>query len=123
MHRDIDFEAITDTISQVVIVLDPELTIVWANKSAAEAAGTDPVGHKCYRIYQGRNSPCEGCHTLKTFGTGEMVPNTSTVTYADGTRRRFDGFTLPVARDEQGRVSLVAETAGEVSGRAAGAEE
>lgn len=114
MVQDIDFEAIVANIAQVVIVLDPDLTIVWANRNAAEAAGQDPEGKKCYRLYQGRDSPCRGCHTLETFRTGEMIPNKSTVTYEDGSRRRFDGFTIPVKRDDQGRVSLVAEVAGEV---------
>jgi PAS domain-containing protein len=114
MHQDIDFEAIVANIAQVVIVLDPDLTIVWANRKAAEAADRDPKGQKCYQLYQGRDTPCEGCHTLKTFRTGEMVSNQSTVTYENGTRRQFDGFTIPVGRDDQDKVSLVAEVAGEV---------
>ncbi|MEF8889645.1 MAG: hypothetical protein V5A14_06350 [Desulfohalobiaceae bacterium] len=114
MQQNIDFEAIVANIAQVVIVLDQNLTIVWANRKAAEAAGGDPAGQKCFWLYQGRDSPCEGCHTLRTFRTGEMVPNQSTVTYEDETRRRFDGFTIPAGRDEQGKVSLVAEIAGEV---------
>jgi PAS domain-containing protein len=114
MHQDIDFETIVAHIAQVVIVLDPNLTIVWANRNAAEAAGRDPTGLKCYRIYQGRETPCDRCHTLKTFRSGEMIPNQSTVTFEDGSQRRFDGFTIVVGRDEQGEVSLVAEIAGEV---------
>ncbi len=115
MHSPINFEPVLANISQVVIVLDPELNIVWANKKATEAAGEkDPVGQKCHEIYQGRESPCPGCHTLKTFETGEMIPNQSTVTYEDGSCRYFDGFTVVVGRDDQKEVSLVAEVAGEV---------
>ena len=69
----------------------------------------------------GRNGV--GKTTLMKTVIGLLTPDEGTVTYEDGSRRWFDGFTLPVARDDQGRISLVAETAGEVSGRAGGAKE
>ena len=114
MRGKIDFEGIVKEISQVVIVLDSELNIVWANKKALEAAGTDPVGHKCHKLYMGNDKPCNGCHTLETFKTGETIPNKSTVKYQDGSERYFDGFTIVVHRDEQGKITLVGEIAGEV---------
>jgi PAS domain-containing protein len=114
MQEKIDFESIVREISQVVIVLDPELNIVWANKKAAEAAGTEPVGHKCHKLFMGNNKPCNGCHTLETFKTGETIPNKSTVKYEDGSEKYFDGFTIVVGRDEQGKITLVGEIAGEV---------
>ena len=114
MSAKIDFERIVKEISQVVIVLDPELNIVWANKKAAEVAGTDPVGRKCHRLYMDKDKPCDGCHTLETFKTGETIPNKSTVKYEDGRERYFYGFTTVVGRDEQGNITLVGEIAGEV---------
>ncbi|WP_462324018.1 PAS domain-containing protein [Desulfoplanes sp.] len=114
MREKIDFERIVWNISQVVIVLDRDLNIVWANKKAADVAGTDPVGHKCHRLYMDNDSPCEGCHTLETFETGRSIPNTSTVAYGDGSERYFDGFTTVVCQDAQGNTALVGEIAGEV---------
>ena len=110
----IDFEIIAENIPQVVIVLDRQLQIVWANKKAAEVAGQDPVGGTCYRLYQGRETPCQGCHTLQTFETGATIPNQSTVRYEDGSCRHFDGFTAVVGREADGTISLVAEVAGEL---------
>ena len=115
MQTRIDFEPVAENISQVVIVLDRDLHILWANAKATDAAGgKDPVGQKCYRVYQGRESPCPGCHTLATFESGQMIPNQSTVTYDNGSRRHFDGFTVVVGCDSQGKANLVAEVAGEV---------
>ncbi|ACV69138.1 PAS domain-containing protein [Desulfohalobium retbaense] len=114
MDTAIDFETIVQKVAQVAIVLDAELTIVWANAKAAEVAGCDPVGQKCYAVYQDRQTPCEGCHTLETFATGKSIPNTSTVTEADGSQRFFDGFTTVVGRDADGTIRYVAEVAGEV---------
>lgn len=114
MTTEIDFEAIVQGIAQVVIVVDEDLRIVWANRQAEQVAGGDPVGRHCYAVYQGRQTPCQGCHTLKTFASGQSIPNTSTVTDETGGKRFFDGFTLVVQRDGQGRPLLVAEVAGEL---------
>ena len=114
MDKKIEFEAIVREISQVVIILDRELNIVWANKKAAEVAGVNPVGHKCYKLYMDNDGPCEGCHTLETFNTGKTIPNKSTVRYEDGSKRHFDGFTTVVGWNEGGGITLVAEIAGEV---------
>ena len=115
MQTKIDFEPVVANVSQVVIVLDRDLHIVWANAKAVDVAGgKDPVGQKCHKIYQGRESPCPGCHTLETFETGEKIPNQSAVAYEDGSCRYFDGFTVVVGRDDHGEVSMVAEVAGEV---------
>ncbi|MGM0646290.1 MAG: PAS domain-containing protein [Thermodesulfobacteriota bacterium] len=118
MKARIDFEPIVQQIAQVVIIVDHDLRIVWANAQAVEVAGGDPVGRHCYAVYQGRQTPCEGCHTLQTFETGQSVPNTSTVTDEYGQSRFFDGFTTVVGWDDQGRPALVAEVAGEVGGTA-----
>lgn len=114
MSEPMDFEKIVQEISQVVIILDRDLNIVWANKKAAEVAGTDPMGHKCHKLYMDNESPCTGCHTLETFRTGRTIPNQSTVRYEDGSERHFDGFTTVVGRDGKNEVTLVAEIAGEV---------
>ncbi|MFP4657980.1 MAG: hypothetical protein ACLFMP_04755 [Desulfonatronovibrionaceae bacterium] len=114
MPEKIDFEKIVQEIFQVIIVLDRELNIVWANKKAAEVAGIEPKGHKCHKLYMNKNKPCEGCHTLQTFKTGKTIPNKSTVRYEDGSERHFDGFTAVVGWDSQGEIVLVAEVAGEV---------
>lgn len=41
----------------------------------------DFCGEVYDKIYQGRESPCPGCHTLETFENGEKILNQSKVTY------------------------------------------
>jgi PAS domain S-box-containing protein len=55
--------------------VDKDLKILWANKTAAKELGTAPeelIGRTCYEFYVGRDTPCEGCPTLKANETGKI---------------------------------------------------
>lgn len=110
----IDFEKITDILPEVIIVLDKDLNIVWANKKAEETALEPPLNKKCYKVYMKRNTPCENCHTLKTFATSENIFNLSQVDYPDGSSKKFEGYTAVAAVDENNRPVFVAEIAREI---------
>ena len=113
LETKIDFEKITKILPEVIIVLDKELNIVWANKKAEEVALEPPLGKKCYKVYMERETPCENCHTLKTFETGENIFNESQVNYPDGSSKKFEGYTAVASSDEDGNPLLVAEIARE----------
>lgn len=114
MNKKIDFEKITEILPEVIIVLDKKLNIVWANKKAEEAALEPPLNRKCYKVYMKRNSPCENCHTLKTFENGKNIFNLSEVNYEDGSVKKFEGYTAVAAYDDDEKPLLVAEIAREV---------
>jgi signal transduction histidine kinase len=53
--------------------VDKDMKIIWANKAAIEASGIsseDLVGKTCYQLFVSRDTPCEGCPTLKSRKTG-----------------------------------------------------
>ncbi|MDY0131756.1 MAG: hypothetical protein RBR53_03720 [Desulforegulaceae bacterium] len=110
----IDFEKITEILPEVIIVLDKELNIVWANKKAIEAALEPPLNKKCHKVYMKRDTPCENCHTLKTFETGENIFNLSQVDYPEGFSKKFEGYTAVAAIDKNNKPLLVAEIAREI---------
>jgi len=120
---EINFEKITDIMPEVIIVLDEDLNIVWANKKAVEAALSPPLNQKCYKVYMDSNKPCENCHTLKTFDSGKNIFNVSEVSYPDGSVKKFEGYTAVAAVDQNGNPALVAEIARHVSKRAGRSKE
>ena len=65
--------AVFDSIQDGLSVLDPELNIIRVNRwhESMYASKMPLVGNKCYFVYQGRDSPCPWCPTLKTLETGE----------------------------------------------------
>ena len=59
----------------MIMQYDTDLRIVWANKTAASIvnkAAHDIVGHRCYKIFQDRDTPCPGCPCVKALETGNV---------------------------------------------------
>lgn len=66
-----------DAVDELMVTLDLDLRIQWANRAAGDSINEDPgnlMGRPCYRVWFGRESPCEGCSaqaTLRTEQSGE----------------------------------------------------
>jgi two-component system, cell cycle sensor histidine kinase and response regulator CckA len=72
-----EWEEIYQAIGHPALILDPEYTILSANKAAAKALGSSPEelqGKKCYSCFHRSGAPAEGCpmsrllesHSLET---------------------------------------------------------
>ncbi len=54
--------SIFNSIEEIIYVSDPyTYEVLYANSFLVKKIGEDPVGKKCYEIFQGRNSPCPFC--------------------------------------------------------------
>jgi PAS domain S-box-containing protein/putative nucleotidyltransferase with HDIG domain len=65
---------ILDSITEHVAYCDTNMSILWANRSVAEAFGVSPeqlIGRHCYDVGFNRKSPCEGCPIIETIKTGQ----------------------------------------------------
>lgn len=68
------FDAITDPVS----IISQNYTIERANVALAKVAGQNirqVVGKKCYEVFAGRNSPCQGCPAKAAWSKHEAVLN------------------------------------------------
>ncbi len=66
---------ILNSVDESVTFQDRDLTILWANLKAGESAGISPeelIGRKCYEIWHGRDTPCEGCPMIVCLRTGSV---------------------------------------------------
>ena len=63
-------ELLLNSIDQRVTVVDRELSILKANAAAERMLDSALVGRKCYELFEGRSSPCDGCPAVATFATG-----------------------------------------------------
>jgi PAS domain S-box-containing protein len=96
------FHTLFDAIPDVLLLLSPDLKVLWANSSAKRRLGekvTEMKGTYCYELWHGSCDPCESCHVLRTFRTGEAAISQRS---ADG--RLFDSKAFPI-KDEEGRVT------------------
>ena len=97
-------EASIDSIRYV----DKDLKILWANKAAAaglETSTEDLKGQRCYEVFVGRSTPCEGCPTLKAIETGQIqraVMHHPQMKGVDG-ESYWDAYCVPI-RNSAGEV-------------------
>jgi PAS domain S-box-containing protein len=67
--------AILDASIDRIRYIDKDMKIIWANKTTAMAlnmSSEDLVGHTCYKLFVGRNTPCKGCPTVIARETGKI---------------------------------------------------
>jgi PAS domain S-box-containing protein len=100
------FNAILDIIPDIVLLLSPDLKIVWVNK-VPEAFGTlaeKVIGSHCSDLWHHRNIPCDPGPVKKSLETGK--PAGETVSTRDG--KVWDVRTIPL-KDNEGRIISIVE--------------
>jgi two-component system sensor kinase FixL len=104
-------QGILDSISEAVVYLDTEHTIVWTNKVAREWHGLAPqdvAGYRCYELWHKRSKPCPGCPIVITCETGR--PQEAEMTSPDGRIWFVRGYpVLDENEDIAGAVELTLE--------------
>jgi PAS domain S-box-containing protein len=97
-------QAIFDGITDGLIIVDRDFTIVAVNKAEAAFLGGEPkdlVGKPCYEIYCRGKDACELCPAHETFATGKPALASRLELTTGYHRRGVDVYTFPV-KDEQG---------------------
>ncbi len=123
-ERERFLRAVFDSIQDGICVLDPELNIIRVNKwhEAMYTCEMPLVDKKCYSAYQGRESACPWCPTLKALETGEThsteVPYPSEVNPTGW----IDLSAFPL-KDADGQVTGVIEYAKDITERKQAEEE
>jgi PAS domain S-box-containing protein len=96
------FHTLLDAIPDVLLLLSSDLKVLWANSSARRRLGEKVSGLEgmyCYELWHESCSPCEDCHVMKTFRTGEAA-----ISQRAANGRLFDSKAFPI-KDEEGRVT------------------
>ena len=68
-------ELILASISEIVVYLDKEYKVIWANRMSGESVGLksdELIGRHCYEIWRQRSRPCSSCPVVKVFKTGKF---------------------------------------------------
>jgi C4-dicarboxylate-specific signal transduction histidine kinase len=66
-------ELLLNSIDQRVVVIDPALKIIKANRVALQAWGADVVGRACDEVSEGGRLVCEAAPVRSTFVTGQAT--------------------------------------------------
>jgi len=77
---------ILNSIPDMILVLDKDLNVTWANRIAVKLLDSDPVGKKCFDAFHVSNQPCEACNLQKSFEDGLRGEHELEFKRADGSR-------------------------------------
>ncbi|MBI5100681.1 MAG: PAS domain-containing protein [Nitrospirae bacterium] len=116
-----EFHAVLDAIKDELLLVSPDLRILWVNKAFAERGGrhsADISGESCHQVWFGRGDRCDECYALKCFQSG--LPQNAQRSAPDGRLQEITAYPISdeagniksviiVARDITERVTLQAE--------------
>ncbi len=117
--------SIFDSIHDPFCILNPDYTVVRANKAYADLknrAVEDIVGRTCYKALEGRDDVCEGCLIRKTLQSGDPCAKEKKIELRSGEELWIEIFTYPII-DETGKVVSVIEYTRDVTDRKMAEEE
>jgi PAS domain S-box-containing protein len=98
---------ILNSTMDIVLYMDPDMRILWANREAHQAAGMSPealFGRHCWEVWHQRSTACHRCPVALARDTGE--PHEAEIRTPDGRVWYLRGFPI---KDDQGRVKGVVE--------------
>lgn len=98
---------IIHSINDHMVMLDSDLTILWANRTSRDAFGDQIENQKCYTVFAGLNRPCPDCIARKCFSQARMQEREFTVTPKTGAKYDFWERTNAASLDKEGRPKTV----------------
>lgn len=108
--------SILESIGEGVVVLDPDLKVITANKRYLDSVGLESIdveGMYCYQASHGNEKPCgkeeHACPVRKVFETGRPFSDTHVHVDARGKRLNMQITAYPIM-DKGGGVKAVVET-------------
>ena len=97
---------ILSTLDIGLIVHDPGYRVSWLNRKMREYfPDREPVGKRCYEIFENRSIPCDQCAVRESFRTGEL---STVLSHNHFNGRWFRSIAHPL-RNEEGVVEQVLE--------------
>ncbi|MCG8565795.1 MAG: ATP-binding protein, partial [Desulfobacterales bacterium] len=98
---------IIHSINDPMVMLDRSLNILWGNPAAKIEFGNRIDNQKCYVVFAGLDSPCEGCIALECFDQEKMLEREINVKNRDGEDRCFWEITNIASLDFKGTPKAV----------------
>ena len=95
-------EKIMESMGDGLSIQDRNMRIVYQNKYMIDNFGSH-IGDFCYKIYEKRDSVCDGCPILEAYRTGQVARALRVGTNKEGKQFRFENISS-VLRDEHGKI-------------------
>jgi PAS domain S-box-containing protein len=105
-------QAILDASVDRIRLTDPDMRIIWANKTITRELNIAPeelVGRYCFEALVGRSSPCSGCPSRKALKSGHMEHGLVHRSASKSTKGEsyWDNYAVPIKNESGDIVHLV----------------
>ena len=101
-HSEALFEAVLNTVSDAITVIDKDLKVIFQNEAVQRLYGAK-IGEACYEAYRGRREPCEDCIVLDILKDGKTKSALRDIQLPNGNILWMEVFAGPY-RDQEGRI-------------------
>ncbi len=94
--KNLEENVIFSSISEHIMLQDPNNRIIWANKFAAQTLGLelkDMIGRYCYELWHNRNTPCEICPVRIAIEKKEYYED---IAFSETSKRWYHRKSYPV---------------------------
>jgi PAS domain S-box-containing protein len=108
-------QSVVDALEYNITIHDTDFNIVYQNRQAKKPFG-DRVGEKCYRVYEDRDTVCEGCPAAKVFKDGKSHTAERELVLSVGSSIYWENTASPI-KDAKGRIVACVEIAKNITDR------
>jgi PAS domain S-box-containing protein len=108
-------QSLIDAMEDTLTIQDPEYNIIYQNELSRIASDGDHLGEKCYRVYEGRETVCDGCPVEQAFKDGKS--HTSERMTTIGGKVTFWENTANPIRDAEGNIVSCLELTRDITER------
>ena len=111
--------AILESISDPMVMLDRDLSITWSNGASRKVFGGDGAGQKCFQLFHRQETPCDpaACIVREAFEDGKPHSYDIQVVDTEGQTRYFHCTATTALRDAEGHPTAVIEIARDITDR------
>jgi PAS domain S-box-containing protein len=105
-------QAILDASVDRITLVDPDMRMIWANKTTTKElnmAPEDLKGEYCFEVLVDRQSPCPGCPTKKALTSGHIEHAVIHQDPSKGAKREvyWDNYAVPIKNESGDIVHVV----------------
>jgi len=109
-------ESLIGAMDCTLTIQDRDFNIIYQNESSELASGGGHIGEKCYRVYEGRDTVCEGCPVAKAFKDGKSHTSERQRLEPSGEITFWENTANPI-RDAEGNIVSCLEVARDITKR------
>ncbi|MFO7812917.1 MAG: ATP-binding protein, partial [Pelovirga sp.] len=100
-----EFNGLLNAVSDSLMLVDPDMNILWSNQSAADIVGIAPeemIGQHCFSLMKKKNQQCDACAAARTITTRHSQNSIETLDNGE----IWDSRAFPLFGDE-GEISKI----------------